>query len=66
MAVGALVLTGAIVLCGLGGLDLVQFASAAGVHLVIGWVYLFAGVLALPRHPAAPAAAKNPFTKDSA
>jgi hypothetical protein len=61
---GALFLTGAIVLYGLRGLDLVQLVAAAGVHLVIGWVYLIASVLALPRHPEAVPPSKNPFRNE--
>ena len=56
---GALFLSGAIVLYGLGGLDPIQLAAAAGAHLLIGWIYIIAGVLALPRHPEA--GLKNPF-----
>jgi uncharacterized membrane protein YgdD (TMEM256/DUF423 family) len=59
---GALFFTGTIVLYRLGGLDPVQLGAAAGVHLVIGWGYLCAGVLALPRHPEAAVASRNPFT----
>lgn len=58
---GALCFTCAIVLYGLGALDLVQLAVAAGVHVVIGWIYLLAGALARPRHPEAPALGTNPF-----
>jgi hypothetical protein len=58
---GALFFTGTIVLYGLGGLDPIQLAAAAGVHFVIGWGYLFAGVLASPHHPEAAVATGNPF-----
>jgi len=57
---GALFLCAAILLYGLGALDLVRLAVAAGVHWVIGWVYLFASPFWLPRHPAA-AVKANPF-----
>jgi hypothetical protein len=60
---GALFLTGAMVLYGLGALDLVRLAFAGAVHLVMGWVYLLISPLCLPPHPAAIAAEKgNPFT----
>jgi hypothetical protein len=58
---GALLLTAAVVLYGLGVLDLLQLGVAAAAHLVIGWVYLCAGPLALPRHPLAAEVKKNPF-----
>lgn len=58
---GALFLSGALVLYGAGALDIVRLAVAAGLHLLIGWFYLFAGVSCLPRHPQAPAAKANPF-----
>jgi len=43
----------------LGGFDLVQLCFAFGMHLVIGWIYLFVSPLFLNR--ALPAAKKNPF-----
>ena len=58
---GALVLTAGIVCYGLGALDLVRLAVAAGADLFLGWVYLFAGMLCLPRYPAAAGLAGNPF-----
>src|SRR5205807_1820555 len=58
---GALFLSGAIVLYGLGGLDPIQLAAAAGAHLLIGWIYIIAGVLAVSRHPEA--GLKNPFVQ---
>ena len=57
---GALLLTAAIFLYGLGVLDLVQLAAAFAAHLVIGWIYLFAAPLFTPKLPIA-AAQKNPF-----
>lgn len=59
---GALFLTAAIILYGLGALDLVRLGLAAALHLVIGWVYVVASPMALPRHPAAAEMKKNPFT----
>lgn len=58
---GTLFLLGAIVLYGAGALDLVRLAVAAGLHLLIGWFYLFAGVSCLPKHPEAAAVKANPF-----
>jgi hypothetical protein len=57
---GALFLTVAIILYGLGLLDLVRLAAAAGLHLVIGWVYVLVSPFWLPRHPEA-TVQKNPF-----
>ena len=31
------------------------------VDLIVGWVYVLAGVLCLPRHPAVAAGSGNPF-----
>jgi len=57
---GALLMSTAIVLYELGAFDLVQFCFAAGLHLVIGWVYLFVGPVFLQR--VLSAEKKNPFT----
>jgi hypothetical protein len=56
---GALLLTLALVLYELGGFDIVQLCFAFGMHLVIGWIYLFVSPMFLQR--AQPAEAKNPF-----
>jgi hypothetical protein len=56
---GALLLSGALVFYDLGGFDLVQLCFAFGMHLVIGWIYLFVSPLFLNR--ALPVAKKNPF-----
>jgi hypothetical protein len=60
---GALLLTGAILLYGLGALDLVRLALAAALHFVLAWAFIIAAALLLPRHPAAPTAAANPFSR---
>jgi hypothetical protein len=60
---GALLLTGAILLYGLGALDLVRLALAAALHFVLGWVFIVAAAFVLPRNPAAPSAAANPFSR---
>jgi hypothetical protein len=60
---GALLMTAAILAYGLGALDLIQLAVAAAVHIVLGWVYLIAGLLSLPRHAAAPTGPANPFSE---
>jgi len=56
---GALLLSLALLLYDLGGFDLVQLCFAFGMHLVIGWLYLFISPMFL--HRAVPAEQKNPF-----
>jgi len=56
---GALLLSLALVLYDLGGFDIVQLCFAFGMHLVIGWLYLFVSPMFLKR--ALPAEKKNPF-----
>lgn len=56
---GALLLSLALALYECGGFDLVQLCFAFGMHLVIGWIYLFVSPLFLNR--ALPVEKKNPF-----
>jgi hypothetical protein len=56
---GALFMTLALVLYELKAFDLVQFCFAFGLHLVIGWIYLFVSPMFL--HRAVPVEKKNPF-----
>jgi hypothetical protein len=56
---GALLLSVALVLYDLGGFDIVQLCFAFGMHLVLGWIYLFVSPMFLNR--ALPAEKKNPF-----
>jgi hypothetical protein len=58
---GALLFTAAIIFYSVAGLDIVQLATAAAAHVVIGWIYLVLGVFAAPRLPFAAEAKKNPF-----
>jgi hypothetical protein len=58
---GALLMSAALVLYELGGFDLVQLCFAFGMHLVIGWVYLFVSPMFLNRAQAKEKA--NPFGK---
>jgi hypothetical protein len=58
---GALVMSAAALLYGLGVLDLVGLALAFAVHIAIGWVYLLLSPFWLPRHPALPPNPLNPF-----
>jgi hypothetical protein len=58
---GALFMVAAIILYGLGGLDLVRLGAAAAAHLVIGWVYLLVSPTTVPRHAQAEATKLNPF-----
>lgn len=58
---GALLFGAAIVLYGLGTLDLILLAVAMVLHFVVGWVYVIVATLSLPRHPEAAAPRSNPF-----
>jgi len=62
---GTLCLAAAMIGYGLGWLDLLQFTLAGALDLVLGWVYLFAGLRALPRHPDAATVKGNPFAPQS-
>jgi hypothetical protein len=57
---GALLMCAAILTYGWGALDLVRLVVTAAVHVVVGWVYVVASPLCLPRHQAA-TANLNPF-----
>ncbi len=46
---GALLLTAAIPLYGIGFLNLVSFGFSFGAHFLIGWIYLFVSLLFVPR-----------------
>jgi hypothetical protein len=52
-------MTLALALYELKAFDLVQFCSAIGMHLVIGWLYLFVSPMFLNR--VVPVKKKNPF-----
>ena len=56
---GALLMSGALVLYEQHVFDLVQFCFATGMHLVLGWIYLFVSPMFLKR--VLPAATQNPF-----
>ena len=56
---GGLLLALALVLYDLRGFDLVQLSFAFGMHLVIGWIYLFVSPIFLNRLQ--PRERKNPF-----
>jgi hypothetical protein len=58
---GALLVTVATVVYGLGGWDLVRLAAAWGAHLVVGWCYLAASPFWVPLQPEAARARGNPF-----
>ncbi len=59
---GALFLVAAIVVYGLGWIDLIRLGSAFAFHVVIGWVYVFVSPFFLPRNPQVEPQKKNPFT----
>ena len=56
---GALLLSLAIVLYDLAAFDLIQLCFAFGMHLIIGWIYLFVSPMFLNR--VVPAEKGNPF-----
>jgi hypothetical protein len=58
---GATLVSVALVLYGLGVFDLVQLCFAFGMHVILGWIYLFVSPMFL--HRAQPAEKKNPFVK---
>jgi hypothetical protein len=58
---GALFLTFAIFSYGLNLMDLIRLGGLAGLHFLIGWVYLFISPLFLPRLPAVAIVKANPF-----
>ncbi len=60
MAPGTLVMTFAVILYGLRGVELVQFSFCWLAHLVTGWVYVIGGVCVSPRLFPRPTQ-KNPF-----
>lgn len=59
---GAVFMTAALVFYGLGAFDLLRLALAAAMHFVVGWYYLIASALCLPRHPKVLSPGQNPFT----
>jgi len=62
---GALFMTFGIIGYGLNWIDLVQLGAMAGLHLLVGWIYLFISPLFLPRHPNAATVKSNPFVGDA-
>jgi hypothetical protein len=58
---GALLLSASRVLYDLGRFTIVHLCFAFGMHLVIGWIYLFVSPMFLKR--AVPTEKKNPFTQ---
>ena len=56
---GALWMSFSILLYGLGIFDIVKLCFAAGMHIVIGWIYLFISPVFLMRVP--PPVGSNPF-----
>lgn len=63
---GAVMMSLLVVLYVNGIFDVLQFLLASPLHLMVGWYYLWAGTLALPRTAEALAAAANPFVPSPA
>jgi hypothetical protein len=57
----ALFFTFAIILYGLGTINLVSLGMAAALHFILGWIFLILAVRALPPHPDSTGKG-NPFT----
>ena len=49
---GALLMAAGILLYDFGALDLVEFGFVFGAHLILGWLYIFVGLLFVPVLPA--------------
>lgn len=58
---GALLMAAAFLLYDFGAFDLVTLAFVMGGHFLLGWIYLVASTLFLPRHPTVAVEKKNPF-----
>ena len=58
---GALLMSAAVFLYGVGAFGLVELAMLAAVHLAIGWLYLALSVRRLPPVTAAAGVKENPF-----
>jgi hypothetical protein len=63
---GALLLTGAILCYTAGIIDPLQLMAAGVLHILLGWGYVAAGALALPRDPIAELERTNPFGRPKA
>jgi hypothetical protein len=60
---GAAIVSASLVIYDFGGFDLVQLSFAFGMHLVVGWIYLFLSPMFLKRSLAEEQ--KNPFVAKS-
>jgi len=58
---GAVVMILALLAYGFGVLDVVQLTVAAGMHLVMSWIYLIWSVGVAPKLPSVAVASENPF-----
>lgn len=62
---GALMTAIAIVVYGLGLINLVQFLVLWALHFIVGWIYLFASPLQLPHASDASNLPRNPFDMET-
>ena len=59
---GSILLSAALLAYGVKAIDMVQLLVVAGLHFVVGWVYLVVSTYALPRlSPVPPVQRRNPF-----
>jgi hypothetical protein len=59
---GALLFTLGIVLYGTGFLDLIRLGALAGLHVIVGWIYVAFSPIFLPPQRVAAGSTANPFT----
>lgn len=58
---GCVLMTAAILIYGLGFLDLIRLGVAVAAHFILGWVYICLSIRRLPFHPEAQIVKSNPF-----
>ena len=59
---GALLMIAAVLLYGIGVVDVIRLLIAFALHIVLGWVYLLLAAWSAPKMPSSDAAQVNPFT----
>jgi hypothetical protein len=62
---GAVAMTGATLLYGVGWLNIVRFMICFGLHFLVGWIYIILCPFLLPRDLTTSAARKNPFASSA-
>jgi len=62
---GSLLMSLAILVYGLGALDLIRLGFVLAAHLTLGWAYLALGAFSTPPYPQVAKGADNPFASES-